>query len=180
VSINLGAHHTSASAEFKAIETIHKTLDPLDDEARSRVINYIISLLGVSTKAQPTHKPDSKSEKDTILNQSGGESAPSNFGTFAELHDAVSPGSNADRACVAGYWLQVCQAADGFDSQSANKELKNLGHGIINITDALNNLKDRKPAEVLQLQKSGTSKQARKKYKLTVAGIRKIEGMING
>ena len=104
----------------------------------------------------------------------------SKYGSLAELHDSAQPKSNADKALVAGYWLQVCQGSESFDGFSANKDLKNLGHGIGNITIAINSLRRQKPALVLQLKKSGTSKQARKTYKVTVAGIMAVKAMING
>ena len=55
--------------------------------------------------------------------------------------------------------------------------LKNLGHGIPNVTKALDSLKGQSPALALQLKKAGTSQQARKTYKITVAGIKQIEAM---
>jgi hypothetical protein len=55
-----------------------------------------------------------------------------------------------------------------------------LGHGLINITAALDDLREAKPALVLQVGKSGKSRQARKTYKLTIAGIKSVEEMIGG
>jgi hypothetical protein len=55
-----------------------------------------------------------------------------------------------------------------------------MGHGIGNITDAFNAAKEQKPALVMQTQKSGASKQARKRYKLTLMGIRRVESRLNG
>ena len=102
------------------------------------------------------------------------------YNSFAELFDAAQPKSNGDCALVAGYWLQVCQGAESFDGQSANSALKNLGHGLTNVTNAVDTLKNQKPALALQLKKSGTSQQARKTYKITVAGIKAVEAMIRG
>jgi hypothetical protein len=39
-------------------------------------------------------------------------------------------------------------------------------------------LKSQKPALVVQLKKSGSTKQARKKYKLTTAGKKAVEQLI--
>jgi hypothetical protein len=117
-------------------------------------------------------------EADPALGQKRSD-APK-FGSFADLFNAAQPTSNANKALVAGYWLQVYQSQDDFDAQSANKELKNLGEGIGNITIAASSLKSQKPALVIQLKKSGKSQQARKTYKVTVAGIRAVESMISG
>ena len=102
------------------------------------------------------------------------------FVDFADLFGAADPSTHAEKALIAGYWLQVCQGAESFDSQSANKELKNLGHGLPNITHALTSLKETKPALVQQLRKSGSSQQARKTYRVTVGVIDKVKGMVNG
>jgi len=102
------------------------------------------------------------------------------FSSFAELYDAAQPKSQSDKALVAGYWLQQSLGGDNFDSFSINKELKNLGEGVPNITSALDTLKGQKPALVLQLKKSGKSRQARKTYKVTVAGLKNVENMLGG
>lgn len=108
-----------------------------------------------------------------------GEAITLKFDSFAELYDAArQPTGNPEKALVAGYWLQVCQSAESFDAQSANNELKNLGHALPNVTNSFESLKKKKPALVLQLKKSGTTQQARKTYKLTIAGKKAVEEMI--
>jgi hypothetical protein len=49
---------------------------------------------------------------------------------------------------------------------------------VKHITSAFDTLKARKPAAVMQLKKSGSTRQARKTYKLTVAGKNAVELMI--
>jgi hypothetical protein len=102
------------------------------------------------------------------------------FEDFASLVDATHPETDPMRALVAGYWLQVCKGGPSFDAQSANTELKHLGHPSSNITMALGALINQKPSLVLQLRKSGNTKQARKSYKITESGIRKVRAMLSG
>ena len=71
------------------------------------------------------------------------------------------------------------QQAD-FDSFRLNKELQHLGHQLPNVTYALTELGKRKPALAMQVRKSGKSAQARKRYRLTDAGIKSVEEMMNG
>lgn len=171
---------SAPDVEFAAMQSVYEALEPLDDDARSRVVEYITHRLEIATSAprhqrQVGHKVDDGAEEvDATV-----ASAPK-FGSLAELHDAAQPRSNAERALVAGYWLQICEGADSFEGFSANQGLKNLGHGVSNITNAIDSLKAQKPALVLQLKKSGTSKQARKTYKVTHAGIMAVEAMISG
>jgi DNA-binding PadR family transcriptional regulator len=102
------------------------------------------------------------------------------FSSLPDLYSTVSPASDSSRALVVGYWFQVMQGEQDLDGFQINKELKHLGHGASNITTALSSLIERKPQLVIQTRKSGNSKQARKRYRLTDAGIKAVERMLAG
>jgi len=175
----------SEDDEFLAMRAVFSALKGLpDDEARTRVLSYAASRLNLSMGTAPakatqvgTTEAASGGEADAAA---GAATSPTTFGTFAELFDAAHPQSNADKALVAGYWLQVCQGAESFSGLAANTDLKHLGEAVANITNAIDGLKNQKPALALQLKKSGKSQQARKSYKITVAGVRAVEAMIHG
>lgn len=173
---------TDPDLEFGAMQTVYTALQNLDEGARVRVLDYVTSRLGIApvVKASAKHQQEAArdDEEEPALEQEQ-EAAPK-FGSLAELFDAAQPKTTADKALVAGYWLQVCQASESFDGFSVNKELKHLGEGLPNVTSAIDTLKAKKPALALQLKKSGKSQQARKVYKITVAGIRAVEAMIGG
>jgi DNA-binding PadR family transcriptional regulator len=78
-----------------------------------------------------------------------------------------------------GFWLQECLHHEEWEGFAINSELKHLGHGLKNVTDALNALIDHRPQLVVQLRKSGKTKQARKRYKLTAEGARKVRQMVS-
>jgi hypothetical protein len=81
---------------------------------------------------------------------------------------------------VAGYWFGIIQKQTDFGAQDVNGELKHMGHGVHNITEAFNGLMNRSPQLVRQTKKAGTSKQARKRYALTDAGRKVVERMLAG
>jgi hypothetical protein len=172
-----------ADQEFSAIQTIYKALEPLDGEARTRVLAYIAARLeiGPPTPGHTFARLQSKGADEQAQEQLVQEEAKApKYASVAELFDAAAPNTNAEKALVAGYWLQVCGGADNFDGFSVNRELKNLGHGLGNVTNAIEGLRNHQPALALQLAKAGKSQQARKTYKLTVPGIKAVEAMING
>lgn len=156
--------------ELDSMKRIAEALHDLDDEARKRVINWTIDKYSIVTK---------KVAESTI------ESAPSPndarieeeevFETVADLYYSIRPKTDADKALTIGYWFQEHRELPDFDSQSVNNELKHLGEKIGNITRAFNQLNRKKPALAMQVRKSGSSKQARKKYKLTHAGLKYIQ-----
>lgn len=156
--------------ELEAMKKIAAALEPLEEGARGRALNWAFSKYrGALRPSEPIVKPD---RSEGTVHQS------STFQTFAELFDAVQPTTEKDKALVAAYWMQVVRNTDSFQAQALNDELKNLGYGVANITDALTQLKNDRPALALQLKKSGTSKQARKVYKLTLEGIKRLESMV--
>ena len=167
-------------AEFAAMQTVFSTLKGLDDdEARRRVLEYVGARFDIRVGSAPKQKRNEEQAGGTD-DEDKGDVAPASYGSFAELHDAAQPKTNPEKALVAGYWLQVCEGAGSFDSQSANTLLKHLGEGMPNITSALDSLKSQKPALALQLKKSGKTRQARKTFKITTAGMKQVEAMIRG
>ena len=171
--------NSSAANEFEAIKKIHEELAPLEPDARKRVIEYLINLLDVDVTGRRSGSAQKRDvEEEDSEGPSGVFGSPDTFPTFADLFDAAAPTTTADKALLAGYWLQVHDGIDGFDSQTAHSLLKNLGHGVANITAALSSLREQKPALMLQIKKSGSSQQARKTYKVTVAGTKAVKDMI--
>ena len=170
--------HKATDNALSVFNSICDVLQPLDDETRSRIVKSIVMFFNIDFHA------DSRLASDIIGGSSTEYVSPGNinsYSTFAEFYAVVKPSTNADKALVAGFWLQVYQEdLGGFRSREANKELANLGYSISNITDALSTLINTNPQLVLQVKKSGRSKQARKTYKLTEAGINRVKEMIDG
>lgn len=162
----------SQDAEIQAMMDISKALSELEPEAVSRVLRWAADRYQAKfSDSTAASRPESGSN---------GSSAVQRFGDFASLYDAANPPNAVERALVAAYWFQAVQGDVDFDALSLNKELKHLGHPSTNITRDLDALINRTPRLVIQVRKSGNSKQARKKYKLTTEGRRAVERMLNG
>ena len=164
--------------EFDVMKLFNEKLELLDDSVRARVLAWMFSKFGLPEVAVPRQRKSSEATSgrpDEDRHHNGGR--PPKFSSFAELYDAANPQSQVDGALVGAYWLQVCEGADEIGSQALNNQLKNLGAGVGNITQALDRLRNAKPALVLQLKKAGKAKQSRKTYKLTVPGIKTVEAM---
>ena len=145
-----------ADTEFAAIQSVFRALEPLDPRSRERVFEYIAARLGISAVRRARSSSSAGDEEnggEPILEE---DLAPEpEFATLADLHDAAGPGLDKDRVLVAAYWLQVCKGEENFVGYSVNKALKDLGHGVSNVTGAFDALRRQKPALVLQLKKSG-------------------------
>lgn len=163
--------------ELKALAAVAEALASLDEDAISRVLKWAaerfnVQLNRTALRVGPGVAGSSESQS------AGGTT--SSFADFHELFDAAQPANGPDKALLAAYWFQVTQGHEDLDSQTLNKELKNLGHPSTNITRDLDSLINRTPRYVMQVRKEGNSKQARKKYKVTREGIKAVERMLNG
>ncbi|HVY18889.1 MAG TPA: hypothetical protein VHA70_02280 [Bauldia sp.] len=151
-----------------------EVLEPLSPEARSRAIAWVTQALQIigSTPTVP--------EASTAGQPAAAAPTEAGFKAFAEMFHAANPRSEKEKALLAGYWIQRSAGVDQFNAQQINAELKHIGYGVLNITDALSQLIADKPNLVIQLAKSGSSRQARKTYKVTDAGNRRVQEMLNG
>lgn len=159
--------------EGAAISGVSKALTPITDQAaRDRILAWALSAFG-SGKVTTPHQGSAGA------GASGKKETPAPANDLGEFMEQADPQNQTDRVLVIGSWLQKT-SPDGFGSQLVNNELKEMGHPIKNITRKLDALIDRKPAYVRQVGKSGRSKQARKKYKLTDAGQKRVTALLRG
>jgi hypothetical protein len=163
--------------EITAMMKIGAALTELSEpEAVTRVLRWAVEKYKPKGTVPPSRAQNVPSQD--IGDATDVLSTPREFQDFPALFNAASPATEPERALVAGYWFQVVKAKEELHGQLLNDELKNMGHGIGNVTDALSSLIERRPALVIQTRKSGTSRQARKKYRLTTEGIRAVEQML--
>jgi hypothetical protein len=110
----------------------------------------------------------------------GAEAPMQRFPTFGDLFAASRASSGPDRALVAAYWLQACQNGSDFEAAEITRLLTDAGHALANTGATLRLLSSQRPFLVIQTQKKGTSKQARKRYRLTTEGQRRVDVMLAG
>jgi hypothetical protein len=159
--------------EIEAMRQIQDALDGLEPDEVERVVvwtaDYAAKKLGASVRSPAVGRGGGSRDHGEPSRE---------FERIGDLMDAAEPGSGSDHALVATYWFQQLQGNENVTGQQVNDELKDLGHGIANITDAFDTLQGRRPALARQVEKSGTARQARKRYRLTQAGIRRVEQML--
>ncbi len=170
--------------EIEAMSAVATALTDLEEDAQGRVLRWAAERYGVSIDT-PSRRVGVGAADQTedwskeVTEAEIAEEAPA-YEHFAELFAKAQPKTDADKALVAAYWLQAIQGAGTWQSAALQKELKNLGHVVGNITDALNSNMRKKPQRIIQLQKAGNSKQARKTYKVTHEGLIYVQGMLRG
>jgi hypothetical protein len=163
-----------AETEARAIASLVEAFRQLDRAAVERVLDW-------AAKRYGRHAGVDGPVSGEVIGASppGGEArGEGRRGDLAEVYTAADPKTEAESVLIAAYWHHVAHEADALDSQALNRALKNLGRGVGNVTRACSVLIARRPALMLQVKKTGSTKQARKQYRLTVAGFQRAREML--
>ena len=153
--------------EFSALKIIGEQLEELDDDARGRVLRWALDKF----KVTPPGNAEGRSAPSAISREHlEAADLPAYF-------NAAQPQTGPEKALLVGAWFQHIQGLTDFESGPVNRELKNLGHQSTNITRDFDELMRRRPKLVVQTRKSGSSKQARKLYRVTIEGLAEVAKM---
>ena len=165
--------NTDFTAEISAMSSVAAALDPLEEAARTRVLTWAKAKFGAASPdlSLSVPEPHGAIEKAT--------KSIHDFGEIAEFYHTCSPASDAEKALVVSAWFQTAEGKEGIDTFRVNSALKHLGYGIGNVTRAFDHLTNLKPALMIQLRKAGTTKQARKTFRVTDAGLKRVGQMLN-
>lgn len=158
--------------ELKAMNDTYKVLNDLDEDARARVVNWLISKFSI-------HRAKSITTSSTQVRMENEGGSISSFTSIADLFGKTTFKTESDKVLLVAAYLQLKENKEELTSREINKELNHLGHGVSNITVAIGVLINRKPSLMIQTRKEGKSQQAQKKYKVTLEGIKAANAMIS-
>ena len=160
--------------ELRAMITVYEALKDLDDPAKVRVIEWVSGKLelGHSKRYYPENDwgPEETSHEERGL---------MDFGSIADAFAVANPKNTADKALVVAAYLQASKGGIDVSGREINKELTQMGHGVHNITRAVEPLIKKKPQFIIQTRKEGKTKQAQKKYRVTNEGFTFVKRLIN-
>ena len=160
--------------ELKAMNDVYDALKDLENDAKKRVIDWII---GKFSLGQQKRKLAGASEETS--EESGARRVEfASFKSVADLFANATPKTDADKVLIVATYLQETKNVDELAGREINKELHHLGHGVGNITATITSLMNKKPQLMIQIRKEGKTKQAQKKYKVTNEGFVAAKKMI--
>ena len=158
--------------ELKAMNEVYQVLQGLEPEAQQRIINWVLEKLSLTTS--PVSQ---KAGQQSFVQEQAREISFESFDTLADVFAAVTATTEPDKVLIAASYLQSKSDSD-LTGREINKNLNHLGHGVGNITNAISSLINRAPKLMIQTRKEGKTKQAQKKYKVTVEGINAAKKML--
>ncbi len=173
--------------EIKAMSDVLQALEGLEESTRTRVLKWAISkyqledIMLVEGSPQKTKLKKGLDESSTGGNMRNSVDATSisDFSDLGEFYSQVDPNTDSEKVLTIGVHYQMNMGYEDLNSADLNKELKHLGYRVSNVTVSISLLMKKKPALMIQTRKEGNSKQSRKKYRVTQAGIKYIEQLLN-
>jgi len=159
--------------EIKAMGIVYDAMKELSDDSKLRIVNWLTAKFAL-TKPLTTHKKQPEelndgSYKGTDINS---------IDSIEDLFSHIDPKGISEKVLVVSSFLQVKDQKTDLTGREINQDLRNLGHGVKNITNAIQSLIDRTPKLMIQTRKAGTTKQAQKKYKVTTEGLKVVREML--
>jgi len=167
---------SSISEAKKLLDEINAALSSYDPVMReqARDILFKEAFGSIPVKQRPTIESTSGSGT-----QSGEQDEKTKM-EFNALIEKWTPTTQADWALLAAYYFQRILGHQNVTGFQVNKELKQYGYAATNITDCFTANMETEPARVLQTKKAGKSRQGKKQYLVTIAGIKYVEDRLNG
>jgi len=160
--------------ELKAMNEVFVSLKDLEDEAKQRVIEWVVGRFSLSVKSTKTKGSLQEVESIDVLTNKD----LTTFDSVADVFANAQVKSESEKVLLVAAYLQQKRGGE-LVGREINKELNHLGHGVGNITNAITSLINRKPKQMIQTRKEGKTKQAQKKYKVTTEGITTALKMIS-
>jgi hypothetical protein len=131
--------------EIDAMSAVATALADLAEDAQGRVLRWAAERYGLSV---PAGGRSGMRRAEAIADEARYNGPAESRGrrswtrhrrtsTSLSCSRPASPKTNEDKALVAAYWVQVHEGQLQWQSRRLNSELKHLGHGSPNITDAL-------------------------------------------
>ncbi len=155
--------------DLEALSTIITTLQPFETKDQSRILRWVVEKLELNETVH-AHSKNANIQSNTQPNEDYKPTTIESYSHVAELLAATHARTDVQRALAVATYLQFHDGLEQLNGRQINAALKDLGHQCSNITDTITALKKKKPALMVQLSKSGSTKQAHKLYKVTHAG----------
>ena len=154
--------------------TVYEALKDLDNEAKGRVIEWVLGKFELE-RSERFFAADGRSPAEARFEEKG----ILDFGSVANAFAAANPENTADKALVVAAYLQASKGGTDISGREINRELTQIGHGVHNITRAVEPLIKKKPQFLIQTRKEGKTKQAQKKYRVTNEGFMFVKRLVN-
>jgi hypothetical protein len=163
--------------ELNAMNTALSALSDLEQDAQKRVMSWLQERLKITApESNPPMTPGNPPVKNL---PTASQTSIASFSSLAELLSQANTKTDLQRVLIAAAFEQEHKQKKELTGREINQELQHVGYRSTNVTRSIDSLKAKKPKLMIQTKKEGSSKQAKKKYRVTVEGIKAVQDMIS-
>lgn len=169
--------------EFVAMQAVADAVANLTPLETRRVAAWLLEYANQKDDVESTILPST--EDDLFAATTSREfdvveqpATPEPLSSIVALYDAVAPRTGAQKAVVAGYWLQKHQEQDFWKAGEVNRLLKSIDVRVSSISIVLTNAVKATQPLIKELGRLGEGQRSRKTFCLTEAGISYVEGRL--
>jgi hypothetical protein len=170
------------SSLIAKLDSINSKISNYDPALREHAARILVAALTENERRIPFPAGHSGEHPDMGATAGVHESSPGRsipwINSFADLVELWKPETQSEWALLAAFYKTKVDEEETLSAQTLNTVLKHHGNGILNITRAIDDLVHASPALMLQIKKSGTTRQARKSYRLTTQGAKFVEAKL--
>ena len=166
--------------EFVAMQAIADAVADLSESEKRRVAAWLVDYTAQEATSQ-TDANDTTSHADALTHQpiEDGSIGPEPISSFPELYEAVAPKTGAQKAVVAGYWIEKYEGRHAWKASEINKLLKSIDIKVSSISIVLTNAVKAAEPMVTELGRLGEGQRSRKTFRLNETGIAFVEDRLN-
>ena len=157
------------------LDQVNKALAAYDPILKERARDILLEKAFGRQPVRYQNDTTAVSAQGDFASDEHAEKAPS----FDSLLERWTPTTQQDLALLGAYYFNVVLVQDSVSGADINRVLKDHGRGSKNITQDLGAHISSQPSLILQVKKSGNSRQARKLYKITSPGIKYVEARLD-
>jgi len=158
--------------------TCYDALKSLAGEDGGWVISQLANRLGIPKTMDVSIKPKGLAERKLVDAEKPNGTSGVGDDDFAEAFAKANPQTEDKKVLFAAWCLFGKNGPQDFKGLQVSKRLAVSGNAVNSVSVCLGRLRNQKPALVLQIGSTGNRKQSRKIYRLTEAGIKAAQQML--
>ncbi|MBR3225732.1 MAG: hypothetical protein IKF78_10490 [Atopobiaceae bacterium] len=186
--------------ELNAMQTVADAMEGLSPQERKRVVAWIADYTLQDESVAPfTEDSNTKIDNaDAKIEESSAECINAEvsadfsdsqtdvteqeqqtaYDTFADFYEAAAPRKGAQKAAVAGYWLETTQGLESWKAFEVNKLLKQIGVKVSSMSIVLSNAVKTSNPLIVELERQSTGERSRKTFRLSDWGRSYVQNCI--
>ena len=165
--------------ELSAMQQIANIVADLTPAERRRVGAWLVEFAKEDVPLATKEPAATISDSDPALTEPDTDVAQDKaYTTFAELYEAVAPRKGAQKAAVAGYWLETTNGQESWKASEVNKLLKSIDVKVSSMSIVLTNAVKATNALVIELERLGDTERSRKTFRLSEHGLAYVRSQL--